>query len=51
LSLIGYGHMQPRAGLAVRVWYFFIGGDAPGALFKVNDLKQVNFYFGIHYFK
>jgi hypothetical protein len=48
LSLIGYGHVQPRAGLAVRVWYFFIGGDAPGALFKVNDLKQVNFYFGIH---
>jgi hypothetical protein len=51
LSLISYGHVQPRAGLAVRVWYFFIGGDAPGALFKLNDLKQVNFYFGVHYFK
>lgn len=51
LSLMYYGHWQPRMGLAVRVWYFFIGGDAPGALFKLNDLKQVNFYVGIHYFK
>jgi hypothetical protein len=51
MSLIYYGHWQARTGLAVRVWYFFIGGDAPGALFKVNDLRQVNFYAGIHYFK
>ena len=50
LTLIGYGHVQPRIGLAVRFWYFFVGGDAPGALFKLNDLRQVNFYTGIHYF-
>ena len=50
LSLMYYGHWQPRAGLAVRAGYFFIGGDAPGALFKVNNLSQVNFYAGIHYF-
>ncbi|HET6256164.1 MAG TPA: DUF5723 family protein [Puia sp.] len=51
LSLMYYGRLQPRVGLAVRVWYFFIGGDAPGALFKLNDLRQADFYIGIHYFK
>ena len=50
LSVIYYGHWQPRVGLAVRIWYFFIGGDAPGALLKLNDLRQVSFYTGIHYF-
>lgn len=50
LSLISYWHVQPRVGLAVRVWYFFVGGDAPGALFKLNDLRQVSFYTGVHYF-
>jgi len=50
LSLMYYGHWQTRAGIAVRAGYFFIGGDAPGALFKLNDLRQVDFYAGIHYF-
>jgi len=50
ISVVYYGHWQPRVGLAVRVWYFFIGGDAPGALLKLNDLRQVSFYSGIHYF-
>ena len=50
LTLINYGHVQPRVGLAVRIWYFFIGGDAPGALFKLSDLRQVSFYTGVHYF-
>lgn len=50
LSLIYYGHWQPRAGIAVRAGYFFIGGDAPGSLLKLNDLRQVDFYAGLHYF-
>ncbi|HLI93585.1 MAG TPA: DUF5723 family protein, partial [Puia sp.] len=50
LSLIYYGHWQPRVGIAVRAGYFFIGGDAPGALLKLNDLGQVDFYAGLHYF-
>lgn len=50
MSLLYYDHWQPRLGLAVRAWYFFIGGDALGPLFKINDLKGVDFYAGIHYF-
>jgi Family of unknown function (DUF5723) len=50
LSLLYYNHWQPRVGLAVRAGYFFIGGDAPGALLKLNDLNGVDFYAGIHYF-
>jgi len=50
ISVVYYGHWQPRVGLALRVWYFFIGGDAPGALLKLNDLRQVSFYSGLHYF-
>jgi hypothetical protein len=49
-SLLYYNHWQPRVGLAVRAGYFFIGGDAIGPLLKLNDLQQVDFYAGIHYF-
>jgi len=49
-SLMYYNHWQPRAGVAIRAGYFFIGGDAPGSLLKLNDLQQVDFYAGIHYF-
>jgi hypothetical protein len=49
-SLIYYGHMQPRVGLAVRAGYFFIGGDAIGPLLKLDNLEGVDFYTGIHYF-
>jgi hypothetical protein len=50
MSLLYYNHWQPRVGVAVRAGYFFIGGDAMGALLKLNDLQQVDFYTGIHYF-
>ncbi len=50
MSLIYYGHLQPRVGLAARAGYFFIGGDAPGSLLKLNDLTGVDFYAGLHYF-
>jgi hypothetical protein len=50
LSLMYYGHWQPRAGLAIRAGYFFIGGDAPGSLLKLNDLQQADIYAGVHYF-
>ena len=50
ISLMYYGHWQPRAGIAVRAGYFFIGGDALGGLFKLNDLQQADFYGGLHYF-
>ena len=50
VSLIYYGHLQPRVGLAVRAGYFFIGGDAIGPLLKLNNLEGVDFYTGIHYF-
>jgi hypothetical protein len=50
LSLMYYGHWQPRAGIAVRAGYFFIGGDAPGSLLKLNDLQQADVYAGVHYF-
>jgi len=50
ISLMYYGHWQPRTGIAVRAGYFFIGGDALGGLFKLNDLQQADFYGGLHYF-
>ena len=50
MSLLYYNHWQPRFGLAVRAGYFFVGGDAPGSLLKLNDLKGVDFYAGVHFF-
>ncbi len=50
VSVLYYGHWQPRVGLAVRAGYFFIGGDALGSLLKLNNLEGVDFYAGIHYF-
>lgn len=45
-----YGQWQPRLGIAVRAGYFFIGGDAPGSLFKLRDLTGADFYVGVHIF-
>ncbi|HSZ33944.1 MAG TPA: DUF5723 family protein [Puia sp.] len=50
MSLLYYNQWRPRIGMAVRVYYFFIGGDAPGSLLKLNDLQGVDFYAGIHVF-
>jgi hypothetical protein len=50
MSLLYYNHLKPRIGLAVRAGYFFIGGDAPGSLLKLNDLEGVDFYAGVHFF-
>jgi Family of unknown function (DUF5723) len=50
MSLLYYNHLQPRIGLAMRAGYFFIGGDAPGSLLKLNDLEGVDFYAGVHFF-
>ncbi len=47
-SVISYGHTQVRLGIAGRYKYFFIGGDAPGALLKLHDLNGVDFYAGVH---
>jgi hypothetical protein len=48
LSLLSYGHLRPRLGLAGRYKYFFIGSDAPGSLLKLHDLEGVDFYAGVH---
>lgn len=50
LSLIYYQQWQPRIGVALRAGYFFIGGDAPGSLLKLNDMEGADFYAGIHIF-
>jgi hypothetical protein len=50
MSLIYYNHWQSRMGVAVRVGYFFFGGDALGGLVKINNLQQADVYAGIHYF-
>jgi Family of unknown function (DUF5723) len=50
LSFIYYNQWRPRIGVAMRIYYFFIGGDAPGSLLKLNDLNGVDFYAGIHIF-
>ena len=50
VSLIYYGHWQPRIGLAARFGWFFIGGDALGGLLKLNDFEGADFYMGVHFF-
>jgi hypothetical protein len=50
ISLLYYGHWQPRIGFAARVGYFFFGGDALGGLLKLNDFEGADFYMGIHLF-
>ena len=50
VSLLYYNQWVPRIGVAMRIYYFFIGGDAPGSLLKLNDLEGVDFYAGIHIF-
>ncbi len=50
VSLLYYGHWQPRIGLAARAGYFFIGGDALGGLLKLNDFEGADFYVGLHFF-
>jgi len=49
-SLLYYGHWQPRLGLAVRIGYFYIGGDEIGPLLRLHDLDAVDFYAGVHIF-
>ena len=49
-SLLYYGNLRPRLGISARYRYFFIGGDAPGSLLKLNNLQGVDFYTGIHVF-
>jgi len=50
VSLLYYGHWQPRIGIAARAGCFFIGGDALGGLLKLNDFEGADFYAGIHVF-
>lgn len=50
MSLIYYNRWQPRIGFAVRIGYFYFGGDAPGSLFGLNDFERTDFYAGIHFF-
>jgi hypothetical protein len=50
ISLLYYGHWQPRIGLAARAGCFFIGGDALGGLLKLNDFEGADFYVGLHFF-
>lgn len=50
LSVISYGQTRARLGIAARYKYFFIGGDAPGSVLKINDLNGLDVYAGVHIF-
>ncbi len=50
VSVLYYNRWKARAGIALRYRYFFIGGDAPGSLLKLNSLEGADFYAGIHYY-
>jgi hypothetical protein len=50
ISVLYYGVWRPRIGLALRAGYFFIGGDAPGSLLKLNQLQGADVYAGVHFF-
>ena len=51
LSLIYYGRLQPRIGLAFRVYYFFFGLESPWGILGLKDFERTEFYAGIHLFK
>jgi hypothetical protein len=50
MSLLYYGELRPRIGVAARVGWFFIGGDAPGSLFGLGDMQGADVYAGIRIF-
>jgi hypothetical protein len=50
MSLIYYHRLQSRIGLAIRVGYFYFGGDAPFSLLGLNDFERTDFYAGVHIF-
>lgn len=50
MSLIYYHNWQARTGFALRMGYFFVGGDALGSLLKLTDFERTDFYGGIHFF-
>jgi hypothetical protein len=50
ISLLAYNTLVPRVGVAVRLGYFFIGGDALGGLMALNDFEGADVYAGVHIF-
>ena len=50
LSLISYGHLQPRMGISFRIYYFFFGLESPWGILGLKDFERSEFYAGIHYF-
>ena len=50
VSLLYYGQWRPRVGLAARVGYFFVGGDAPWSVLGIGDMQGADVYVGIRFF-
>ena len=50
LSMLYYGEWRPRIGLAMRVGWFFIGGDAPGSLLGLGNMEGADVYAGVRIF-
>lgn len=50
LSLLYYGVLRPRIGLAVRAGYCFFGGDAPWSLLALGRMQGTDFYAGVRFF-
>jgi hypothetical protein len=49
-SLLYYGNLRPRLGIAARYAFFFFGGDAPFNLLALGNMYGVDFYAGIRIF-
>jgi len=50
LSVLAYHATQTRVGLCVRAGWFFLGGDALGGVFAINDFEGADVYGGVHIF-
>jgi hypothetical protein len=48
-SVLYYNQWHPRIGLALRIGYFYVGGDEPWGLLKLSNLENVDFYIGAHF--
>ena len=50
ISMLYYGEWRPRIGVALRIGWFFIGGDAPASVLGVGNMEGADVYLGVRFF-
>jgi hypothetical protein len=47
-SLLYYGRLQPRIGVAARIYYFYFGMQSPWGILGLKDFDRMDLYAGVH---